>query len=366
MVAAPSDFQVAANKLVATGAFASVGYKYVPEGSGVAVEFNLEDAERNFPCRFENFVWATDDEMLKAIGERVPLFHGRVSESGEMLQTVSDALTAWLTQKGFGGHAIFRIHGEDMGRKLDAVSFFVEGVPMPIRKIELTNAPNLPQADKEAVIKSMLGNDYEATVASEGMRFRLLPLYRKRGYLKADTTAPVLKLMGADPKKPEIALTFAVTEGQQYVLKSFSWTGNSALPPAALEKIMKVKRGVPADAEQLVFDMEAIQRLYGTRGYLTAQVEPKPKLDDQARTVDYELAIKEGALYHMGKLDITGVDDGMRSKLVKNWKMKEGEAYNSEYINDFLHDNAMLVGGKRVKVDVKPTLDLAVNLNVQF
>src|SRR4051812_43016777 len=47
MVAAPSDFQVAANKLVATGAFASVGYKYVPEGSGVAVEFNLEDAERN-------------------------------------------------------------------------------------------------------------------------------------------------------------------------------------------------------------------------------------------------------------------------------------------------------------------------------
>src|SRR3954466_7745029 len=110
MTAGPSDFQSAANKLGSTGAFTNVGYKYSPEGSGVAVEFNLEDAERNFPCRFENFVWASDDEMLKAIGERVPLFHGRVSESGEMLQTISDALTAWLTGKGFGGHAMFRLH----------------------------------------------------------------------------------------------------------------------------------------------------------------------------------------------------------------------------------------------------------------
>src|SRR3954466_11392686 len=118
---------------------------------------------------------------------------------------------------------------------------------MPIRKIELINAPNLSQVDRDAFIKSMIGNDYEATVASEGMRFRLLPLYRKRGYLKADTTAPVLKLIGPDPKKPEVALSFTVTEGSQYVLKSFTWTGNSALAPAALEKVMKVKRGVPAD-----------------------------------------------------------------------------------------------------------------------
>jgi outer membrane protein assembly factor BamA len=85
MVAA-GEFQSAADKLVATGAFASVAYDFTSERAGYTVDFTLEEAQKYLNVDFENFVWASDDELIKYVSERVPLFHGRTTESGAMIQ----------------------------------------------------------------------------------------------------------------------------------------------------------------------------------------------------------------------------------------------------------------------------------------
>jgi len=96
-----------------------------------------------------------------------------------------------------------------------------------------------------------------------------------------------------------------------------------------------LKTGEPANAVQLQQDIEAVQKLYGTKGYLAAQVHPDPAMDDTQATVHYTLNVREGDVYRMADLEIDGVADDVVKRMTTQWQMKKGDPFDDSYLSRF-------------------------------
>jgi len=361
-----TDLQNGANILAATGAFSSVTFKYGPEGSGYTVEYQVEDAKAYLPVIYENFVWASDADLTKYVAAHFPLFHGKVSETGEMMQHVSEVLTQWLGEHHLQGTVGWQLQGASMGGPINGVSFFVKGVKMPVTSVTLLGTPNLSSEERHQVESEMASGDYEASVIGDAVQSRLMPFYKRKGYLRAHVVSTQVKPTVVDPGTTNVALTFTIDEGRQYRLGSLTWSGNSVVSTADLDKQVKLRPGNVADGELLRQDIASARKLYTARGYMAANITPKPVFNDTSGQVSYNIEIREGALFRMGSVEFVGIDPKSAKRLMKAWKLKQGDPYTPDYINVFLKENIRIILGHPVKVKEMITKEDVVNVTLQF
>jgi outer membrane protein assembly factor BamA len=133
-----------------------------------------------------------------------------------------------------------------------------------------------------------------------------------------------------------VDVTFHVTPGQQYKLKGIEWSGNREISNEALQKMVRAEVGQPANMVRLGDNLKDIQKLYGSRGYVTATITPEMAFDDAAGTVLIHLEVKEGYEYHMGELEYRGLDNSLTAKLRNAWKLRPGEVYDATYLSQYL------------------------------
>ena len=121
-----------------------------------------------------------------------------------------------------------------------------------------------------------------------------------------------------------VDVTFAVTPGQQYKLKSLEWSGNHVFPTDTLQKMVRAELGQPANTIRLGDNLKDIQKLYGSRGFIACTIKPEATFDDDAGTVAIRLDVTEGDVYHMGELEFRGLDNSLTAKLRNAWKIRFG------------------------------------------
>jgi len=361
----PAEFKNAADRLAASGAFASVGYKYGPQGSGMFVEFSLEDAPKYLPVRYENFVWMSDSELTDEISKRVPLFHGKLPEGGGIVEQVTEAMTALLTERGISGHGQMRLHSAGIGQPVDAVSLFVDGVNLPVREFEFTNVNPAYVQQLQEILKPLLGSNFERGVTGESIVFRLKPLYQDIGMLKVLVDPPSTSLIG-DPKTPSVKVTVNVREGLQYALGEVVWSGNTVFSQNELLKPITNPKGKALKYSSFVEGIRKAADGYGNKGYLEAKIGITPAYNDEARTVDYELNVTEGRQFKMARFTVAGLDPKTCEELEKRWKLKVGEPYDSSYERLFLNDTARVLQGRPARITQLPHPDGTVDVKMEF
>ena len=165
-------------------------------------------------------------------------------------------------------------------------------------------------------------------------RLNFLPVYLARGYLKAHFSDSQAKV-NEDGPQTFVDVTFPVEPGLQYKLVKTSWTGNAVLPADELQRLIRLKPGEPANAVQLAGDIEEVEKLYGTKGYILAHVDPAPEFDDGAAAVSYQLKVNEGDLYRMGELTIDGIPAQNAARMAEQWQLKRGQTYDNSYLKRF-------------------------------
>jgi outer membrane protein assembly factor BamA len=337
------DFKVAARRLGDTGVFTDVGYSFSYSVAGTKLEFHVTDADKFVPVRFEDFVWFSDEELMRRIKNSVPLFDGELPLSGKMPDAISDVLQAMLVESSIPGHVEYERAGKSDG-PVDSIVYRVEDVVIQIRNVEFTGAAPSEAAELKAAARRVFDREYSRTVLSALVQHQLLPVYHARGYLKASLGPPqpkVVKLPSAQGDEGIRNLTivdvyFAVTPGQQYKLKSIEWSGNHEFPTDTLQKMVRAQPGQPANTVRLGDNLEDVQKLYGSRGYVTATIAANAIFDDATSTVVIRLDVKEGYLYHMGDLEFRGLDNSLTAKLRNAWKIRPGDVYNSTYLSEYL------------------------------
>jgi outer membrane protein assembly factor BamA len=340
------DFKRAAVRLGDTGAFTDVAYSFSYTFAGTKVDFHVTDATQFVPARFEDFVWFSDAELLRRIKGSVPLYDGELPVSGGMADQVSDILQAMLVEKAIPGHVNYVRTGKTDG-PVESIDYSVSDVLIRVRKIDFTGVGEAERAPLETAAEAFANREYSRTRLDAFVQHQLLPVFHERGYLKASCGEPqpkVVQLPSTDggevaegPAHQTIVdVTYAVTPGQSYKLASLEWSGNHEFPAETLAKIVHAKLGQPANTVRLADDLKAVQKLYGSRGFITADTKTNPKFDDDDATVAIVLAVKEGPLFHMGDLEFRGLDNSLTAKLRNIWKIRQGDVFDSTYLDQYL------------------------------
>jgi len=337
------DMKKAARRLGDLGVFSDVAYNYSYSSAGTKLVLQVSDVEKFVPVRFEDFVWFSDEELLHRIKERAPMFNGELPLSGNLPDRVSDVLQALLVENAIPGNVEYERAGKSNG-PIDSIVYRVSEVLIQIRNVEFNgaNEAELP-ALKEAA-RRVFDREYSRSVLNALVEHQLVPVYHARGYLKAAFGEPqpeVVKKPGSNSEEGPrnltiVDVTFPVTPGRSYKIKSLEWSGNQVLATDVLQKMVRAQPGDVANTVRIGDNLKDIQKLYGSRGYVTATIKPETELDDAAGNAIIRLDVKEGYEYHMGELEFRGLDNSLTAKLRNAWKLRQGEVYDATYLSQYL------------------------------
>jgi len=339
------EFKKAARRLGDTGVFTDIGYSYSYSSAGTKLELHVTDATKFVPAHFEDFVWFSDADLLKRIKEHSPLFDGELPVFGRMADEVSDVLQAMLVENSIPGHVEYRRMGKE-DAPVESINYRVSDVLIEVRKVEFTGANEADLPALEAASEKMGDREYSRTRLSQLVQRQLLPVYYSRGFLKAAFAEPQVKVVKQPSTDNEdgprnqtvVDVTFSVTPGPQYKLKGLEWSGNHEFSTETLQKMVRAEVGQPANTVRLGDNLKDIQKLYGSRGYVAAVINPNAEFDDATGAVLLHLDVKEGAVYHMGELEFRGLDNSLTAKLRAAWKIRAGEIYDATYLAEYLSE----------------------------
>jgi outer membrane protein assembly factor BamA len=380
--AADGDFKEAVQLLGDSGMFSNAAYSFSSKGgTGVKLELQLEDIDNSklVPAHFENFVWFTDSELLAALQSRVPLFKGSLPLGGNLSNRASEALQAILTEKHLPGRVECLGEARDQnGGPLVAVSCRIEEATIFIHGFEFPGASPEQSALLIKAARGALGRNYARSSLNALVKFDLLPVYRKRGYLKAEfglsdarvVPQPAAAADAQESAEVQVDAMVPVTPGKVYSISGVDWKGNSVISTGELAPLLHLPAGQPADAVRLIDDVESVNKLYRSRGYMAAQIKAASQFDDQKSTVHYDMNVVEGDLYKMGELDIEGLDTQTKARMEAAWTLRQGQPYNADYLKKYLRDtDPLLPRGVRWGVSVNETPDAkdkTVDVDIHF
>jgi len=363
------DFQKASQRLGEIGAFDNVSYTFEYSGDEAKLTLQVHDAGHFVPVRFENFVWFTDADLRAKLHEQVPLFDGMLPLSGGLADQVSDALQVMLIESKVPGHADYVRAGPE-GGAINAIVFSVTGPDIRIRNVEFAGASpsELPILNKLA--RRLQERPYSHSLVEVQAEKNFLPVYLARGFLKAAITDAGARVVEENDQETGVAVTLEVKPGPQYKVAGIQWSGEKVFSDGQLSPLVHLQAGQPADTVQLQDDLNAVKKLYGARGYVAASVMVAPQLDDAQGTVSYKLDVHEGDVYHMGDIEMRGLDDHDARLMQAKWNLDKGAIYDSSYPNRFLDDifkSAVLDANWAVQVDESPNeQDKTVDVTLRF
>jgi len=329
------DFKTAGRLLGETGAFTDVLYSFQYSTQGTKLEFQVTEADKFVPARFDNFVWFSDKELMEQLQKRVPLFSGKLPLAGSLVDQVSDVLQAMLLEKNIPGRVNYLRSAHQDG-PIEAFVYKIEGPNVRIRQVAFSGAAPSELEVLQTAAKHMRGREYSRSTTSIQAEKDLLPIYLERGYLQAAFHDPEATVAEQNEDEVLVDVDIAVDPGRQYAVSDVQVTGATVFPPAKLRERIRLAPGQPANVTKLNQDIEDIQRLYKTQGYMEASVKANPELDDAQGTVKYAMQVHEGAVYKMGDLDIMGLDSRTTARLVESWKLTGNDPYDSSYLKQFL------------------------------
>lgn len=342
-VAHEDDFKKAARQLGDTGAFSEITYTYTYSSAGTNLVFQVADADKFFPAHFTDFVWFTDEDLREKIHERVPLFNGELPATGRLPDQVSDVLQALLVENGTPGHVEYA-RTNDKTDHLESFDYNVAGVSIRIHHVEFPGAGPAELPLLQAAAEKLSDREYSRVYMNSFLEHSLLPIYHEHGYLKASSAPPQPKVVkpaaseATENKQPPtyVDVTFAVTPGLQYKLARWDWSGNTEFSTDTLQPLLSIQPGQAANTLQLQQNLQAVQTLYGSHGYILASVKVNAEFDDVTGSVVYHLIVHEDSLYHMGELQFRGLDNNLTARLRSVWKLRPGDVYDATYLKDFL------------------------------
>jgi len=363
------DFKDAARRLGDSGAFREISYsfQYAPEGT--KLQFQVQDAQAFVPARFENVVWFSDQELLDQIHQRVPLFRGQLPVNGGLADLVSEALQALLIEKSIQGSAEYVRAGPDNG-PVEAFVFSVSGPRISVRNFDFHGAdPGMLPLLQAAAQRIDVREYSRSALRTQGHKY-LLPVYLARGYLKASFGDPQARVVESTADEATVDVSFAVDPGPQYVLSGIELAGNKVFSTETLRGLIHVPLNQPADVVQLARDLESMENLYGTRGFMAAKITSEHQMDDARRTLLCKITVSEGDVFTMGELDIRGVDSETTARLRNMWTIRNGEPYDSSYPERFAeqaYKQVALLKNSKADIHESPNpSDKTVDVTLRF
>ncbi len=330
------DLQKAADKLVASGLFATVKYDFKTRAEGLTLDFHVTESPR-VPAYYDNFPWFGDSELNDAIRAQLPFFDGTLPEAGNVVDIAADAIHGLLVAHKLDLPVQHQVVGNPLGDG-NIQQFTVEGAGLKIASLSFSDAALAANPVVQQHLSEINGKPYSRTTIDVFLAEQIRPVYLRQGYLKAKLGPPEVRLSGPPTAKlpEELPVYVPVATGDVYHFGDVQWSGNNVISSIALGAYLGLKNGAVANGMEMEAALEQIREEYGRRGYLDATVQPESSFDDAAHTVSYKIAISEGKQYHMGGWVITGISSNGESRVRTTFPIAAGDVFDKIKYEDYL------------------------------
>lgn len=345
-------FEQGREKLLATGAFDSVGYRYFTASDGRSYDAVWQILESNplYPIRYEDLP-ATPAEIETALKARDPLYLGKIPPVKARLDLYSRLIQDILQKKGFTGTVASKVDAEGPDKLI--VVFRPAGNLPSIAEVKFTgNEVLLQTALRPAINGVAVGTRFNEARFRQLLDTSVRPLYEARGRLQVKfpkiVTIPAVDVNG-------LVVTVTVEEGPVYQLGDVAIAGAG---PAETE-LVRAANFKPGDVANMKAIGEGLDRMRQTlksQGYMKADATLERKLDDAKKVLNLVVNVDSGPQYTFGKLLVQGLDIESEPVIRKMWTLKEGKPFNPEYPGRFLEsvrERGMFDNLGRTRSDVK-------------
>ena len=362
----------AAQRLLDSGLFKKLSYRYRTTGGQAVVTFEVEE-ERGavLPVVFDNFVWFSNDELLNAVRQQVPSFDGTASDGA--IDGITKALQRLLQERKVPGRVEYMPYVNLLSGSSEHV-FSIKDVNLPICTLHVSGAAGVQESELIKNSKPLIDSDYSRSFVLSFAQENLVPIYRERGYLRVNFNTPTAKpeADAGSKCKDGVTVTLPVEEGSVYSWEKAEWSGNTALSVQELDAALGMKTGELANGLKIDKGLGSINEAYGRKGYLAAKVKRIPVFEGANQRVTYRVDINEGPQYRMGMLTISGLPESAINRLKGRWKLQPGDVYDASYLKEFMKKEMVLDASevgfppKKLSTEIKPdrkklTVDVVIN-----
>ncbi len=132
---------------------------------------------------------------------------------------------------------------------------------------------------------------------------RLRSYYLDRGYIKFNIESTQVNIT---PDKKEIYITVNVNEGDLYTLEKVKLTGNLVVKPDELIKLVQVGPGEIFSRKNATLTSKAISDRLGDEGFLFANVNMVPEINEDKKTVVMTFFVDPGKRVYVRRVNMKG------------------------------------------------------------
>ncbi len=276
-----------------------------------------------------------DDDVLKAEIELKP----RTVYTANTAQSDADRLLTLYKRSGrFGASVTPKIIKKDQNR-VDVVFEIEEGPKTTIEKISFIGNEKFDSGTLKDVMVTKENAWYRFFASTDTYdpdrlnydKEMLRRFYLRHGYVDFEVEDAAAELL---PDKSGFTLTIRVKEGERYrfaqpeikvSLPQYAQRANKE----ELIKLLTFEQGDRFNADLIDSTIEGLTDKFANEGYAFVEVVPEFKKNTEDRTVKVIFRVQEGEKVFVNKINIHGNSRTQDKVIRREFKIKEGDAFNA-------------------------------------
>jgi outer membrane protein assembly factor BamA len=355
-----TDMQDYSKRLLGSGAFASVAFKF----DGQDLIFLLAPSTDLHPIRLDNLPLTPGADLDAKLHEQLPLYHGKVPAEGGLTDDVRAALEKLLAAEGITASVVATNTADPSTHEVNGVAYSITAPPIQIAVADVDGVSDAFQAKVRAILDQATKNPFSTTDSASNIERIVEQFYGDQGY----AAAKVQVSRSGDPSLASgtIVVPFAVQvqEGRIYKVEAIHLPPGTPVTQAEIDKALDPSSGTPPIGVRVRSVWQLIATRYHSKGNLDCKVTPHPSFNDTDATVSYTVDVDPGPVYHLAFVKFDNVTDELRNLLIHNWEMMPGDVFDESYVATFImkvqQQDPVLrrsLAGVKVKFDVMANQD---------
>ena len=244
------------------------------------------------------------------------------------------------SEKGFPKTEVTIIEGDELGDN-DVIFLIHEDKKQKIYSVSFEGNEIASDSRLKSFIKMKPGILWVFGGTSnrrelEQDRMRLETYYRSLGFFNARIGRELVEKDSGG----WLSIHYIINEGPRYRIRNVSFIGNEKYSSAELQSVLKLK---PKDSmpefnvSKMNLDVRRLQDLYGSEGYVFADVQAEPRFLEEPGMLDLVYNISEGQQYRVGEINV--VIEGeygitQRQVIFNRLGMRPGDLFNTRLMRE--------------------------------
>jgi len=220
--------------------------------------------------------------------------------------------------------------------RVDLIFEITEGKPTRINKIIFVGNNQFSAGRLESIIMTKESRWYrffstDDTYDPHRLSFDkelLRRYYREQGYADFKVDSVVAEL---DPDDQEFYITYTLDEGPRYRFGDVRVTVElPKLPSGCVTGCVAIEKGEWFNSKEVEKTIEKLTNSIGEQGFAFVEIDPQFKRNPETLTIDINFVVKEGRHVYINRINILGNDRTDDEVIRREFRLAEGDAYNSE------------------------------------